>query len=178
MEECVVTADLGPAVSGEETAGWHVAHTRPRCEKKFAAMLGAAGVAHELPLAKSQRRYGARVRVSEKPLFPGYVFVRVADERMRRCYEQDLLVRLIRVTDEKTFMRQMEGIRRLLASGLEAQVRPLFAKGRVVRVIAGPLRGMSGVVENPDRMDGVLVFLDVLQQAVKVKIPAMDLRLE
>lgn len=170
--------DKEPAAVPEEGAAWYVAHTRPRCEKKFAALLTAAGVAHELPLLRSQRRYGVRVRVHAKPLFPGYVFAQVAEERVRECYQQNLLVRLIRVEDVRTFTRQMEEIRRVVASGLEAVVTPLFEKGRTVRVTAGPLRGMSGVVEDPDRMDGVLVFLDVLQQAVKVKIPAMDLRLE
>lgn len=166
-----------PEVSAEGI-GWYVAHTRPRCEKKFAGLLVAAAVPHELPLVRSQRRYGARVRVHSKPLFPGYVFAQVPDERVRICYEQSLLVRLIRVEDERTFTRQLEDIRRIMASGLEAVVMPLFAKGCAVRVSGGPLRGMVGVVENANRMDGVVVFLDVLQQAVRVKIPAMDLRLE
>jgi transcription antitermination factor NusG len=118
------------------------------------------------------------VRVHEKPLFAGYVFAQVPDERVRECYQQQLLVRLIRVEDERTFTRQLEEIRRIVASGLEAEATPLFEKGCAVRVASGPLRGLAGLVENANRLDGVVVFLDVLQQAVRVKIPAMDLRLE
>lgn len=171
-------SNLVPDVPAGEAVAWYVAHTRPRCEKKFAALLTAAGVSHELPLVRSQRRYGARVRVHAKPLFPGYVFVQVADERVRECYQQNLLVRLIPVADERTFTRQLEEIRRIMDSGLDAVVTPLFEQGCTVRVASGPLRGLVGVVENSGRLDGVVVFLDVLQQAVRVKIPAMDLRLE
>ncbi len=170
--------DQEPNVTPGEGVAWYVAHTRPRCEKKFAALLTAAGVSHELPLMRSQRRYGARVRVHAKPLFPGYVFAQVADEKVRECYQQNLLVRLIRVEDERTFTRQLEEIRRIMESGLDAVVTPLFERGCTVRVASGPLRGLAGVVENSARLDGVVVFLDVLQQAVRVKIPAMDLRLE
>jgi len=156
---------------------WHVAHTKPRCEKKFAALLTAEGFTHELPLARVQRRYGVRIRVHAKPLFPGYVFTRVPVALRTRCYQQNLIVRLIAVTDEPKFLIQLEDVRRVLASGLETAVRPLFAKGRMVQVVSGPLRGMHGVVDDPDRPGGVIIMMDALQQGVLVKIPAVDLRL-
>jgi transcription antitermination factor NusG len=158
-------------------ACWHVAHTKPRCEKKFAALLTAEGFTHELPVTRVQRRYGVRIRVHVKPLFPGYVFTRVPVTLRSRCYQQNLIVRLIEVTDEATFLTQLEAVRRVLASGLETFVRPLFAKGRMVQVVSGPLRGMHGVVDDPDRPGGVIIMMDALQQGVLVKIPAVDLRL-
>ncbi len=156
---------------------WHVAHTKPRCEKKFAALLTAEGFTHELPLSRVQRRYGVRIRVHAKPLFPGYVFTRLPAAQRSRCYQQNLIVRLIEVPDETKFLTQLEEVRRVLASGLETFVRPLFAKGRMVQVVSGPLRGMQGVVDDPDRPGGVIIMMDALQQGVLVKIPAVDLRL-
>lgn len=158
-------------------ARWHVAHTKPRCEKKFAALLTAEGFTHELPVGKVQRRYGARIRVHTKPIFPGYVFTQVPDEAKARCFQQNLLVRLIPVNDEETFLAQLEDVRRIAASGLETAVRPLFPKGQMVQVVSGPLRGMQGVVDDPDRPGGVIIMIDALQQGLLVKIPAIDLRL-
>jgi transcription antitermination factor NusG len=156
---------------------WHVAHTKPRCEKKFAALLTAEGFAHELPLAKVQRRYGVRIRVHSKPLFPGYVFTQVPEESKTRCYQQNLIVRLIPVNDETKFLTQLEEVRRIIASGLETAVRPLFPKGQIVQVVSGPLRGLQGVVDDPNRPGGVIIMIDALQQGLLVKIPAVDLRL-
>ncbi|AKC82770.1 antitermination protein NusG [Verrucomicrobia bacterium IMCC26134] len=156
---------------------WHVAHTKPRCEKKFAALLTAEGFAHELPLGKVQRRYGVRIRVHTKPIFPGYVFIQVPETARARCYQQNLIVRLIPVSDEKTFLTQLEAVRRIVASGLETAVRPLFPKGQLVQVVSGPLRGMQGVVDDPNRPGGVIIMIDALQQGLLVKIPAVDLRL-
>ena len=39
---------------------WYVAHTKPRCEKKFDDLMAREGFAHYLPLIKSVRRYGTQ----------------------------------------------------------------------------------------------------------------------
>ena len=53
-----------------EAAPWLVCHTRPRCEKKFAALMRAEAFEHYLPLVSSTRRYGTRNRTFTKPLYP------------------------------------------------------------------------------------------------------------
>ena len=74
---------------------WLVCHTRPRREKKFAALLTAEDIPHYLPLLTNQRRYEGRTRTFTKPLFAGYVFAQVAPQRQTRLYQQDLLVRTL-----------------------------------------------------------------------------------
>lgn len=150
---------------------WHVCHTRPRCEKKFAALMAAEGFEHYLPLVPSVRRYGRQTKKFSKPLFPGYVFARLATERRSRIYQQELLARAIAVPAEASFLRQMAEVRALLASGFELSVLPQLVKGRRVRVLAGPLYGLEGLVENPAHPAGVVISVDVLQQGVLVRIP-------
>jgi transcriptional antiterminator RfaH len=172
--------DFASSTSSTDTVSeirWHVAHTRPKCEKKFAALMAAEGFTHDLPVGKVQRRYGARIRVHTKPIFPGYVFAQVPNDAKPRCYQQNLLVRLIEVNNEPRFLSQLEDVRRIAASGLETAVRKLFPKGHTVQVVSGPLRGMQGVVDDPDRPGGVIIMIDALQQGLLVKIPAIDLRL-
>ena len=47
---------------------WLVCHTKPRCEKKFAALLAAEKFEHYLPLVQSVRRYGQQTKRFTKPL--------------------------------------------------------------------------------------------------------------
>ena len=90
---------------------WLVCHTKPRCEKKFAALMGAEKFEHYLALVQSVRRYGTQTKKFTKPLFPGYVFAKVPVEKKARIYQQDLLARAIIVEDEARFLRQLEDVR-------------------------------------------------------------------
>jgi len=155
---------------------WFVCHTRPRCEKKFAALAAAEGFAHYLPLVASVRRYAQSTKKFTKPLFPGYVFALVPPGRKARIYQQDLLARAIAIEDEARFLRQVEDVRAIVASGYELSVRPLLTPGRRVRIVAGPLRGLEGYVDDPANPQGVVLAVDVLQQGLLVKLPADNLQ--
>ena len=158
----------------EET--WLVCHTKPRCEKKFAALMRAERCEHYLALVASVHRHRGHTRTFTKPLFPGYVFAKVPDERRNRIYQQDLLARAIPVTDETRFLRQLDEVKRIVASGLELSVMPLLARGRRVRIVGGPLHGLEGMVEDPAKADGVVISVDVLQQGLMVKVSASQLQ--
>src|ERR1019366_10698643 len=117
---------------------WLVCHTKPRCEKKFAALMAAEKFEHYLALVQSVRRYAQQTKKFTKPLFPGYVFAKVPVERKARIYQQDLLARAIIVEDEAKFLRQLADVKTIVASGLELSVMPLLTKGRRVKVVGGP----------------------------------------
>ena len=99
---------------------WLVCHTRPRCEKKFAALMAAEEFEHYLALIQSVRKYQNQTKRFTKPLFPGYVFAQVPAERKTRIYQQDLLVRAITVEDVPKFLRQLEDVKAIVASGNSA----------------------------------------------------------
>lgn len=159
-----------------EELHWLVCHTRPRCEKRFAALLGAEKVEHYLPLIGSVRRYQQRVRTFTKPLFSGYVFARVADDRRHRLYQQELLARVLPVSDEAALVRQLDDVRSVIASGLELSVLPLLTKGRRVRILGGPLHGLEGFVDNATQPRGIVIAVDVLRQGLLIRMPAEQLR--
>jgi transcriptional antiterminator RfaH len=152
-------------------ASWLVCHTKPRCEKKFAALMAAEKFEHYLPLVQSVRRYAQQTKKFTKPLFPGYVFAQVPAERKARIYQQDLLARAITVEDEEKFLRQLGDVRAIVASGFELSVMPLLTKGRRVKITGGPLYGLEGFVDDPAHPRGVVLSVDVLQQGLLVKVP-------
>ena len=163
---------FGPAPAGE---GWYVCHTKPRCEKKFAAVLAAERMAHYLPLVQSIRRYPGQTKRFSKPLFPGYVFARVPLERKARIYQQELIARAIPVADEARFLGQIEQVRAMVASGYELTVLPLLTRGRRVKVTGGPLHGLEGYVDDPTHPNGIVISVDVLRQGLLVKLPVENL---
>jgi transcriptional antiterminator RfaH len=155
---------------------WFVCHTRPRAEKKFAALLAREGFTHYLALIESVRRYGSQRKVFTKPLFPGYVFARVPGENRARLYQQDLLVRALMVENEPVFVRQLATVKAVCASGFEAVLHPLIRKGTRVRVQDGPLHGLEGYVDDPVNPRGIVVSVDVLQQGLLVRLPLTSLQ--
>ena len=166
-------AELAPD-SGEPR--WLVCQTKPRCEKKFAALLGAEKFEHYLPLTVSVRRYGRQTKRFTKPLFSGYVFACVPPAKKTRIYQQDLLARAIVVEDEALFLRQLAEVRLIIASGHELSVLPLLTRGRRVRIIGGALHGLEGFIDDSTNPQGVVLSVDVLRQGLLVKMPVEQLQ--
>lgn len=155
---------------------WFVCHTKPRGEKKFSQLLRRENFVHYLALIESVRRYGTQKKVFTKPLFPGYVFAQIAPEKKTRVYQGDLLVRALMVENEELFLRQLEAVKVVCASGLEAALHPLIKKGTRVRVSGGPLHGLEGFVDDPVNPRGIVVSVDVLQQGLLVRLPFENLQ--
>lgn len=154
---------------------WLVCHTKPRCEKKFAALMTAERFEHYLPLMESLRKYARQTKRFTKPLFPGYVFACVPATQKARIYQMDLLARAITVIDVPAFLRQIEEVKIIVASGFELSVMPLLTKGRRVKVTGGPLHGLEGYVDNPHDPRGVIISVDVLRQGLLVHVPVENL---
>lgn len=162
--------------SDVDQSTWFVCHTKPRCEKKFAALMIAERFQHYLPLVQSIRKYRQQTKRFTKPLFPGYVFACVPLERKPRIFQQDLLARVISVDDVPRFLRQLDDVRAIVASGYELSVLPLLTRGRRVKIVGGPLHGLEGFVDDPSNPHGVVLSVDVLQQGLLVKLPAENLQ--
>jgi transcription antitermination factor NusG len=169
----VPAAAFAAAPEGE---AWLVCHTRPRCEKKFAALMTAERFSHYLPLIESVRKYRQQTTRFTKPLFPGYVFACVPAALRSRVFQQDLLARIIPVDDEPRFLRQLQDVRAIVASGYTLSVMPLLTRGRRVKIVGGPLHGLEGFVDDPSNPRGVVLSVDVLQQGLLVKLPAENLQ--
>lgn len=130
---------------------------------------------HYLALVDSVRKYQQQAKHFTKPLFPGYVFACVPLELKSRIFQQDLLARTIPILDEPRFLRQLDDVKAIVASGYELTVLPLLARGRRVKIVGGPLHGLEGLVDDPTNPAGVVLSVDVLQQGLLVKVPAANL---
>ena len=156
---------------------WHVAHTRPRCEKKLLQLCEREKLAASLPCYSSAHKYRGKTVVFQKPLFPGYVFLRLAAGQRDVVLQSKHLAVLLEIADQELFIRQLDEIHRALATNLEIRLAPDIGEGRRVKIKSGPLRGGEGWVEKRQGINTVLLRLDFIGQAAAVKLEASDLEL-
>jgi transcriptional antiterminator RfaH len=154
---------------------WFVAHTRPRCEKKLADYCKQNGLFATLPCHEAAHKYRGKTVVFQKPLFPGYVFLRIENSDRRKVAHSDYVANLLEVFDQETLAQQLDDILRALETKLEIRLAPTIGEGTRVKIKCGPLRGMEGWVEKRHGMNVVLLRLDFIGQAAAVKLEAMDL---
>ena len=156
---------------------WYVAHTRPRCEKKLAEHCERAGFLVTLPCYRTVHKYRGKTVSFRKPLFPGYVFLRLLSPQRQTVYQSDYVANLLDVPDQALFEQQLGDILRALETDLEVFLAPQITTGSHVRIKSGPLRGLEGWVEKRAGMTLVQLRLDFIGQAAAVKVEASDLEL-
>lgn len=156
-------------------APWVVAHTRPRCEKKLKEHCDRERVEAILPCTRAVHRYRGKTVAFDKPLFPGYVFLRLRPEQRKAVLQSDYVANLLDVFDQELFERQLRDILAALESGCEVRLAPAIGKGTRVQIRSGPLRGLEGWVEERYGPSVVLLRLDFIGQAAAVKLDVADL---
>lgn len=170
--ECAALPPAVTAVLARHELPWFVAHTRPRCEKKLLTWCAREGIPATLPCYSSAHKYRGKTVTFEKPLFPGYLFVRMEPGRASLLRQHDQVANLLTVPDQAELEAQLREIHLALAAHLEVRLAPHIGEGMRVRIKTGPLRGVEGWVEQRYGMDTVLLRLDFIGQAAAVTLGA------
>jgi len=165
---------LSPAYAEQH---WYAAYTCANHEKRVAAELGGRGVEQYLPLYSSVRRWRDRRVRLEMPLFPGYVFVRLALRDKVRVLQVPSLVRLVSFNGQPAALSddEMEVLRRGLTDQMNAQPHPYLAVGRRVRVVSGPLTGLEGIIVRKKNRVRFVISLNLIMRSVSVELDDADI---
>src|SRR5882724_10055469 len=157
---------------------WYAAYTRAQHEKHVAAELGMREVEHFHPLYSSVRRWKDRRVTLDLPLFPGYVFVRLALRDRLRVLQIPSVVRLVGFNGLPTALpdTEMEIMRSGLSRSLRTEPHPFLTVGRRVRIAGGPFAGLEGVLRRKKSGMRVVVSLGLIQRSVAVDVDVADLR--
>jgi transcription antitermination factor NusG len=156
---------------------WYAAYTRANHEKRVAEQLGVRSVEHFVPLYESVRRWKDRKVRIQLPLFPGYVFVRLALRDRLRVLQVPGVARLVGFNGLPCALpdSEIEALKAGLASGVRAEPHPFLTVGRWVRVKGGPLEGLQGIVVRRKNRLRLVVSLDLIHRAAAVEVEAADL---
>jgi transcription antitermination factor NusG len=167
------------SVPDRQSPQWYACYTRARHEKKVARVLGERGVEHYLPLLECERQWADRRKLVELPLFPSYLFARVALDDIASVLSVPGVVGVVRNLGQPIAVCEadLQNVRRFvaaLASTPDAapEPMPLPAEGAAVRVISGPFAGVAGVVLEHRGRARVLVGLSAVGMGMAVDVSA------
>jgi len=168
--------DAHRAISAGEEDHWYAAYTRPNHEKKVAEQLDLRNIEQLLPLYSSMRQWkDRRVRLM-RPLFPGYVFVRISLQKRLQVLEVPGIASLVGFGSRPVCMSE-EDIRFLrccMTHEGKVEPYPYPAVGSRVRVKGGPLTGLKGVVVRLKNRAGLVVSFDLIQRSATVEADQID----
>jgi transcriptional antiterminator RfaH len=155
---------------------WYAVCCKPRQETVAEENLLRQGFHVYLPRIRIRHRRRGQWLEAVEALFPRYVFIRI-DPRQRSTAPVRStrgVVGLVRFGGQPAVVPDsvMEALlqREDSASGLHQDQRPLFSAGEAVKFVDGPLAGMEGVFTEQDGEKRVIVLLELLGKANKVRV--------
>ncbi len=156
---------------------WYAAYTSANHERRVAEQLGMRKVDHFLPVYASVRKWKDRRVKLDLPLFPGYVFVRLALRDRLRVQQVPGVARLVGFGGTPVALpgEEIEALRRGLARGVSAVPHPFLSVGRRVKLNNGPLAGMQGILLRRKGNFRVVISIELIQRAVVVDADASDI---
>jgi transcription antitermination factor NusG len=159
---------------------WYAAYTSANHEKRVAEQLTRRSVEHFLPLYQTVRRWKDRRMHLQLPLFPGYVFVRLALRDRLQVLQVPGVANLVGFSGTPTALPQEEidSLRTSLASGARAEPHPHLTVGRRVLVKAGPLAGMEGILLRRKSRLRVVISIELIQRSVVVDADLADVEMK
>jgi transcriptional antiterminator RfaH len=160
-------------------ASWFVVQTQPNAEAKAKRHLSNQGFMTYLPLYSRRVRHARRNEIVLRPLFPGYLFVRLDPELHRwRSINGTIGVRQILADGETPRYlpdRIIEEIKsREDETGAIKLLPPVFTAGQAVRLTGGAFADVSGLFEEARDENRVILLLSLLGRKVRVEVPAVE----
>lgn len=157
---------------------WYAAYTLPRHEKAVADQLKMKAIEAYLPVYEKLSRWKDRTCRLQLPLFPSYVFVHIALSQRVRVLEAPGVVRIVGFNGYPAPLPEgeIESLRTYL-SYRKAEPYRYLTVGRRVRIHAGPLEGLEGVVLRRKGKMRVVVSIDSIQRSIALELEAADVRL-
>lgn len=178
LNGCCSESSKVPSVAAIEhyRPRWYVIHTRSRHEKRVSEQLQIKQVEVFLPLYRSRRNWNGRNAVLDLPLFPGYVFVRIPLAERLSVLGLAGVAGLVSFQGAPVPLPDVELERmRACLSVTSAEPVPYFQPGNRVRIVAGPLAGLEGVILRQNGQARFVLSIDLILRSVAVNVDACDL---
>lgn len=153
---------------------WYALRVRANHEHSVSRELQLAGIPEFLPTYKSESRWSDRTKTIDRPLLPGYVFVRVAAGHLDNVARVRGVVQILGCGTTPTPIpsEEIEVLRRLIASP-ELKPQPSeYAIGETVTMQTGALAGRSGVIVRTKGATVLVIKVGIVNKFWSVEISA------
>ena len=150
---------------------WYAIWVRSRHEKIVANSLAFKGFELFLPLYRSSCRASGPTP-TQLPLLPGYVFCRFDINRPLQVLTTPGVLSVVSAghTPLPVAEQEIAALRTVMASGRRAQPWPYLTEGQRVRIEAGPMRDLEGVLVKMKNDFTLVISVTLLQRSVGVEI--------
>ena len=166
------SADLANSLAETGTPQWFALGVKPRFDKAVARTLESKGFETLLPLYKKRHRYAARSKVSELPLFPGYVFCRFNVLTRLPILTTPGVTQILGTGNTPIPLSENEivSLQTAIKADLPLQPFPFLQLGQRVRIEEGALAGVVGIVIRCKQSLRLILSVTLLQRSVLLEI--------
>jgi transcription antitermination factor NusG len=151
---------------------WFALQVRMRHESGVSEHLEGKGYEWFLPLYKARRRWSDRVKEIDSPLFPGYLFCRFNPHNRLPILKTPGVTQIVGYNHVPVPVdeQEIQAIRTLIASGVPNFPCAYLEVGSKVRIEAGALRGLEGILMDQKGKRRLVLSITLLQRSVAVEI--------
>lgn len=156
----------------ENELPWFAVHVRTRHETAIGSFLQAKGYEQFVPLYKLKKRWSDRVKITDAPLFPGYLFCRFDPQYRLPILKTPGVIQIMGYNRIPTAIEdtEMVAIQTVIESGMQTQPWPFLAVGEQVRIGSGSLQGLTGIVMKMKENHRLVLSVSLLRRSVAVEI--------
>jgi transcription antitermination factor NusG len=160
------------AEGNRELTDWFAVYTRHQHEKSVAASLSRNGLEVFLPLYDVARQWKDRTKHLSLPLFPCYVFFRGGLERRTKILSTPGVQSIVTMAGLPAAIQKSEidAVRRAVGSYLRIEPHPFLNCGDRVRVKAGPLEGIEGILIRIKNSFRLVLSAELLGKSIAVEV--------
>jgi len=161
----------------EDDYTWMVVHTKPKSEKKLAEYAINNSIHYYLPQFTATRIYQRRKVTFDTVMFPSYVFMVLDHQAKQKVLISGYTTSFIKVRSQAELLSELKAIHGTLEQEVEVKPALWLSKGLEVEITDGPLKGMRGMVEDHTKLDEVRLQVNILRQAVIVKVDTKSVKI-
>jgi len=156
----------------DQAPRWFAVHTRYQHEQAVAASLLSKGFSVFLPTYDTIHRWSDRKKPVTLPLFPGYLFFADEIDRRNQILSTPGVNAIIKTGSlpAEISNEEITAIRRMVESTLVVGPHPFLSEGDLVRIKAGPLEGLEGIISRRKDALRLVLSIQILGQSAAVEI--------
>lgn len=150
---------------------WGVIYTKSRYEKKVEHALNKKSVTVYLPTIDNRRSYRGSIRISQLPLFPGYLFFNSDEITRLELLNIDGVVKVIYPPDPQRLRKELLNLSYALSDRAITWRNMNFTiTGQPVEITGGPLKGVEGEFVKFEEENLLIVRITFLGRAIETPI--------
>ena len=165
-------------MDSREEKHWHALYVRSRSEKKVLSQLEDQGYTAYLPLVTQMKQWSDRKKKVEEPLFKSYVFVFSSDKEYIPILNVYGVIKFVSFEKQAVNVpeNQILAIKKFVSEYERGEEFKMLNSedlkvGQKVRIINGPMKGLTGRLETIRNKRHLIVYIDVVGQSIPVHIP-------